>query len=160
METNPGTSTLSPKERDKAAILNGGFAGSISQVSAAEMLRLSGRQIRRLMRLDGITDIDAASVYLDKRYLPRWNVRFTHKPASEFNAHRSREGYDLEAIFSVKSNRRVYNDFTFKWNGSYQIEPGNFTNDLRGKSIIAEKRVNDEMKARFGDRYLSIRKLS
>ena len=60
------------------------------------------------MRLAGIDSIAAANHFLEMRFLPEWEQRFTVTPRSPRNAHR-RLGpeHRLEEIFSVRAARRV-----------------------------------------------------
>src|SRR5271170_3861828 len=60
------------------------------------------------MRLAGIGSIEAANHFLEMRFFPEWEQRFTVAPRNARNAHR-RLGHDqrLEEILSVRVARRV-----------------------------------------------------
>jgi len=70
------------------------------------------------MRLAGIDTIEAANVFLELRFLPEWEQRFTVAPRNPRNAHR-RLGRDqrLEKILSVRVARKVAQDHTVSWMG-------------------------------------------
>jgi transposase len=117
-------------------------------------------RLTKVMRLDSINSIEAANEYLENYYLPKWNKKFTVEPVSNFNAHRSAKEYDLEAIFSIQDERTVTNDFTIKFNSKiYQIEPGNFTGDIRRKKVLMEVRLDGSVKARYKGKYLHIHQI-
>src|ERR1700736_1015320 len=71
------------------------------------------------MRLAGIDSLEAANHFLEKRFVPEWEQRFTVAPRNARNAHR-RLGQDqrLEEILSVRVARRVAQDHTVSWDGN------------------------------------------
>src|SRR5271169_6744133 len=71
------------------------------------------------MRLAGIDSLEAANHYLETRFLPEWEQRFTVAPRNARNAHRrlGREQH-LEEILSVRAGRRVAEDHTVSWDGN------------------------------------------
>jgi len=112
------------------------------------------------LRLEGIATIEAANRYLEQRYLPRMNARFTSAPAHTADAHRSAQGLDLEAIFSVQQTRRVANDCTVQFKGQvFQIEAGQIAHGLAGTRLTVEQRLDGTVRMRWGDRYVGYRKL-
>jgi hypothetical protein len=68
--------------------------------------------------LAGIDSLEAANHFLEMRFLPEWEQRFTVAPRNARNAHR-RLGQDqhLEEILSVRVARRVAQDHTVSWDG-------------------------------------------
>jgi hypothetical protein len=70
------------------------------------------------MRLVGIDSIAAANHFLETRFLPEWEQRFTVQPRNPRNAHRrlDRE-HRLEEILSVRAARKVAPDHTVSWDG-------------------------------------------
>ena len=106
------------------------------------------------LRLAGVSSIEAANRFVEEHYLPQVNERFTVEAAGA-DAHRSAEGYDLEAIFSIQEQRVVANDYTVRVDGvAWQIERGEITGGLRRTRVIVEKRLDGSMRLRWGDRYL------
>ena len=71
------------------------------------------------MRLAGIDTIEAANHFLETRFLPEWEQRFTVAPRNPRNAHRrlGRE-HQLEEILSVRAARKVAQDHTVSWEGT------------------------------------------
>jgi hypothetical protein len=71
------------------------------------------------MRLAGIDTLEAANHFLETRFLPEWEQRFTVAPRNPRNAHRrlGRE-HRLEEILSVRVARQVADDHTVSWDGN------------------------------------------
>src|ERR1700738_3457149 len=71
------------------------------------------------MRLSGIDSIQGANHFLEMRFLPEWEQRFTVVPRQSRNAHRPLGSEQrLEEILSVRITRRVAEDHTVSWDGS------------------------------------------
>ena len=64
------------------------------------------------LRLAGIRDYEAANVYLQKTFLPKFNRQFTVKPAQSESAFVPLAGIDLKLLLSVQQERIVRNDNT------------------------------------------------
>ncbi len=79
---------------------------------------LQDRLVKEL-RLAGIDGIEAANHFLEVRFLPQWEERFTVAPRNPRNAHRrlGRE-HRLEEILSVRVARKVADDHTVSWDGN------------------------------------------
>ena len=106
------------------------------------------------LRLAGINTTEAANRFVEEVYLPQVAERFTVAAAGA-DAHRSAAGYDLEAILSVQEERAVANDYTVQVDGvAWQIERGEITGGLRRTKVMVERRLDDSMRLRWGDRYL------
>src|SRR5712692_7249132 len=71
------------------------------------------------MRLAGIDSLEGANHFLEMRFLPEWEQRFTVAPRNARNAHRrlGREQH-LEEILSVRVARKVAQDHTVSWDGN------------------------------------------
>jgi len=114
----------------------------------------------KALRLAGIATIEAANRFLERRYLPRANARFTSAPADSADAHRSAQGWDLEAILSVQQTRRVANDCTVQFKSQlYQIQIEENAQGLAGAQVTVEERLAGTLRMRRDDRYLGYRKL-
>ena len=112
------------------------------------------------MRLEGIKDIERANQFLEQEYLPRHNDRFTVAPKSQADAHRSVDGFDLDAILSRQHTRVVKNDYTIQFqNVRYQIQRQSMMGGLRGGDVIVEQRLDGSLHFRFKGEYLKVRKL-
>jgi transposase len=111
------------------------------------------------MRLAGIATIEAANDFLEKRFLPEWEQRFTVLPRHPRNAHRrlGRE-HRLEEILSVRAARQVADDHTVSWEGSrWGVARENVCAGLRGAQVEIERRLDGSHWLRFRDRYLPLR---
>jgi hypothetical protein len=74
------------------------------------------------MRLRGITTIEAANAYIPE-FIEKYNERFSKEPMSDYNAHRSTDGYDLEKILCRHETRRINGSASFHFNGVvYQVQ--------------------------------------
>ena len=72
---------------------------------------LQGRLPQEL-RLEGITDYQAANVYLETVFVPSFNRRFTVEPQQPESAFTRLVGLDLDLLLSVQHERRVRADNT------------------------------------------------
>ena len=77
---------------------------------------LQGRLPQELKRA-GITSYEAATAYLRGRFRGRFNKRFAVAPAEEGTAFMPIVGVDLEALFSLRYERTVGNDYTLRFFG-------------------------------------------
>lgn len=111
----------------------------------------------KAMRLEGVSCLEEANKYLTQRFMPMWNRRFSKEALSPVDVHRSLEGYDLGAIFSLHAERTVTNDYSFSLNGRrYQIARRCVTGGLRGGKVVTEERLDGKIRARFRGVYLDI----
>ena len=111
------------------------------------------------MRLAGIDSIAAANHFLEMRFLPEWEQRFTVTPRSPRNAHR-RLGpeHRLEEIFSVRAARRVAADHTVSWDGHrWGVLREDVCAGLRGAAVEIERRLDGSHWLRYRGRYLHLR---
>ena len=111
------------------------------------------------MRLAGIDTIEAANHFLETRFLPEWEQRFTVRPRNPRNAHRrlGRE-HRLEEILSVRVARKVADDHTVSWDGNrWGVPREEVCVGLRGASVEIERRLDGSHWLRFRGRYLRLR---
>lgn len=75
------------------------------------------------LRLKEIDTLESANEFLADGYLDNLNDKFAIEPASETDFHRPvPEDIDLASIFSIRSTRKVTNDWTIRWkNNLFQI---------------------------------------
>lgn len=110
------------------------------------------------LRLAAISTIEAANVFLEATYMPRVNARFTVAARCPVDAHRSAEGFDLDAILSVHDRRTVANDYTLRLhNVRYQITQRPLPAGLRGGPVLVEQRLDGSLRLRHQNRYLPFR---
>ncbi len=109
------------------------------------------------MRVAGIQSLEEANRYLEAEFLPWWNRTLTVLPASEGDAHRSAEKYDLASILSVISARQVRSDYTLQFEArTFGIQRASIRPRLRGAKVRVEKRLDGTVAVRYGEGYLAI----
>jgi hypothetical protein len=111
------------------------------------------------MRLAGIDSLEAANHYLETRFLPEWEERFTVAPRNPGNAHRrlGREQH-LEEILSVRVVRKVAQDHTVSWEGNrWGVTREEVCAGLRGAAVEIERRLDGSHWLRYRGRYLPLR---
>jgi hypothetical protein len=74
------------------------------------------------MPLAEIATIQEANRFLETRFLPEWEQRFTVVARNPRNAHRELE-QPLEEVLSVRASRKVTDDHTVSWEGSRWAVP-------------------------------------
>jgi hypothetical protein len=119
---------------------------------------LQDRLVKEL-RLAGIDSIAAANHFLETRFLPEWEQRFTVAPRNPRNAHRrlGRE-HRLEEILSVRVVRKVADDHTVSWEGNrWGVPREEVCAGLRGAQAEIERRLDGSHWLRFRGRYLRLR---
>ena len=140
----------------------GRLAVQLSTQAKGRIERLFGTLQDRLvkeMRLAGIDSIAAANHFLETRFLPEWEQRFTVQPRNPRNAHRrlDRE-HRLEEILSVRAARKVAPDHTVSWDGvRWGVPREEVCAGLRGAAVEIERRLDGSHWLRFRKRYLRLR---
>jgi transposase len=111
------------------------------------------------MRLAGIDSIAAANHFLEMRFLPAWEERFTVAPRRPRNAHRRLDSEQrLEEILSVRVGRQVADDHTVSWDGHrWGVPREEVCAGLRGAQVEIERRLDGSHWLRFRGRYLRLR---
>src|SRR4030081_3153488 len=110
------------------------------------------------MRLAGIDTMEAANHFLETRFLPEWEQRFTVTPRNPRNAHRrlGRE-HRLEEVLSVRVARKVTDDHTVSWDGNrWGVPREAVCAGLRGAQVEIERRLEGTHWLRFRGRYLPL----
>jgi len=110
------------------------------------------------MRLAGIDNIAAANHFLEMRFLPAWEQRFTVAPRRPRNAHRRLDPEQrLEEILSVRVGRQVADDHTVSWDGTrWGVPREEVCAGLRGAQVEIERRLDGSHWLRFRGRYLRL----
>src|SRR5690242_3571039 len=119
---------------------------------------LQDRLVKEL-RLAGIDSIAGANHFLEMRFLPEWEERFTVAPRNPRNAHRrlGRE-HRLEEILSVRVARKVAQDHTVSWDGNrWGVPREEVCAGLRGAQVEIERLLDGSHWLRFRGRYLRLR---
>ena len=100
------------------------------------------------LRLRGISNILDANPYLWGEYIPDHNRRFAVEPASSTNMHKPLlKCHDLAAILSIQEDRRVYNDFTVRYeNRFFQLGPKQPVRVCRGAKVRVQERLDGSIR--------------
>ncbi len=111
------------------------------------------------MRVAQVGTMEEANSYLEKEYLPWWNLKLTVAPAHASDAHRLvGKGQDLAAILSHVESRQVTNDYTVRYEGKlYRIDRKDVRVGLRTARVRVEERLDGTIAVRFEGRYLGVR---
>src|SRR5882672_7031635 len=110
------------------------------------------------MRLAGIDSLAAANHFLEMRFLPAWEERFTVAPRRPRNGHRRLDPEQrLEEILSVRVGRQVADDHTVSWDGNrWGVPREEICAGLRGAQVEIERRLDGSHWLRFCGRYLRL----
>jgi hypothetical protein len=110
---------------------------------------LQNRWVKEL-RLANVYTLQAANQFLEKTLLPAFNHAYGKMPASPNDAHRRLgPAHDLASILSLREQRTIANDYTFRHHQRlYQI-PGPALPGMRGGKVIIEDRLDGTRVFRF-----------
>jgi hypothetical protein len=129
------------------------FGGAMEQLGAEGIMAHSpqakGRVERRNgllqdrlvkeLRLEGISDLAAANEFLEKKFLPALNKKFTLAARSSVDAHR-RGTWNLSEVLSWEESRVVAKDWTVVWNGRwFQIDAEHERLSLAGRKVVVRQ---------------------
>jgi len=121
---------------------------------------LQDRLIKEL-RLAGISTIPEANLFLKRKFLPRFNRKFSIPAANPTNLHQLltlKEQDNLDAIFSKQYIRTVQNDFTVSFkNQWYQLTNDQSTTVCKSDQVTIEERPDQTVKFRLRGKYLNYR---
>lgn len=97
------------------------------------------------LKLYDINTIEAANEYLEKRFLPEINAKFTKAPKDAANAHRDPAAYgDLNELICWQWQRKLRNDWTIQFQRTYfQVRKTKATEALQPKASITIKKHLD-----------------
>src|ERR1700681_2197857 len=111
------------------------------------------------MRLAGIASLEAANHFLQTRFVPEWEQRFTVAPRNPRNAHRQLgRAQRLDEILSVRAVRKVAQDHTVSWEGNlWGVPREEVFAGLRGAAVEIERRLDGSHWLRYRGRYLPLR---
>jgi len=99
---------------------------------------LQDRLVKEL-RLAGVSDLAAANTFLEQKFLPALNQRFTLAARSSVDAHR-RGSWNLREVLSWEERRVVAKDWTVAWaNRWFQIEAEHELLSLAGRKVTVRQ---------------------
>jgi transposase len=119
---------------------------------------LQDRLVKEL-RLAGIDSIQGANHFLEARFVPEWEQRFTVAARNPRDVHRrlGREQH-LEEILSVRVARKMAQDHTVSWDGNrWGVVREEVCAGLRGAAVEIERRLDGSHWLRYRGRYLHLR---
>ena len=110
------------------------------------------------MRVAGVSSLAGANLFLEDRFLPWWETRFTVAAASDVDAHRELPPeLDLDCLFAHTEQRVIARDFTIRYKRRcLQIEPANAHASMLGGTLTIETRLDGSLHFRWRERYLSL----
>ena len=116
---------------------------------------LQDRLVKEL-RVAGVTTMEAANCFLDGKFLPFWETRFTVEARESTPALRPLpEDVDLERVFAETDERVIRADFTFRYrNVHHQIERRDAEPQMPGSRVTIEHRLDGSTRYRWQDGYL------
>ena len=123
---------------------------------------LQDRLIKEL-RLANISTVDEANIFLEKIFIPKFNVRFSVEPKNQTDLHQKlnqKEINQLSGIFSRQTERTILNDFTFSFQKQwYQLTKEQTATICKKDIVIVEERLDKTIKIRLRNKYLNYRLL-
>jgi hypothetical protein len=99
---------------------------------------LQDRLVKEL-RLAGVSDLATANAFLEQKFLPALNQRFTLAARSSVDAHRQ-GSWNLREVLSWEEGRVVAKDWTVAWdNRWFQIEAKHELLNLAGRKVTVRQ---------------------
>lgn len=121
---------------------------------------LQDRLVKEL-RLRGIGDIAVANKFLEVEFIPDFNQRFAVVAKGKNDLHRKPDGAqlaNLDAIFSIQSQRKVQNDFTVRFKNQWiQIAKEQIVTVCRKDSVLIEERLDGALAIRLRNKHLNFK---
>ena len=123
---------------------------ALSPQAKGRVERLFGTLQDRLikeMRVERISTLEDANRFLDERFIPFWNERFTVNPliAEDFHRHLP-EGIDLMEVFAETHPRLIRPDFTIRYeNVYYQIPKNEAKASMPGTQMTVARRLDGQL---------------
>jgi hypothetical protein len=109
------------------------------------------------LALAGITDYKAANAYLQRRFIPSFNRRFTVKPESPDNAFIPLAGIDLDLVVSARHERVVQKDSTVVFGKLHlQLPPGRERTHYIRCPVIVHELVNGRLAVSYQGKRIAL----
>ena len=109
--------------------------------------RMNGTLQDRLvkeMRLEKISDIASANVFLEKHFLPSLNRKFAIKARDQADVHHAMPaGMKLDEVLSFQEKRTVSNDWCVMWrNRIFQLDRRHEAMALAGREVMVREKLD------------------
>jgi transposase len=116
----------------------------------------------KALRLEGISDLGSANVYLENSFLPDLNERFTVAPRRRADVHRRLPGrVRLDRVLAFREERVVQQDWTVRWrNRWFQLTAANGRLGLAGKRVFVCEQLDGTIRLLYRERELQWRELA
>jgi len=126
--------------------------------------RLFGTLQDRLLKelkLYKISTIVKANNYLNNKFLPKFNKKFSNPAKDPESAWRViPKKLNLESIFSIKEQRTVRADNTISYkNRIFQILPDKYRISFAKAKVMVEKRLDESIHIKYKDQYLNYKEV-
>ena len=109
-------------------------------------------------RLRGIRSIEEANNFVPE-FLESYNEKFSKKPMSDVNAHRSLEGYDLQRLLCRKETRTLLSGCIFQYNKTfYKVQAPPKVLQMKGRQIEIRKMKDGTVRVFMEDKELKVEK--
>ena len=114
-------------------------------------------------RLQNISTISEANIFLEKIFIPKFNAKFSVEPRNKTNLHQilnEKEIKQLSSIFSRQKERTILNDFTFPFHKQwYQLTKDQPATICKKDIVIVEERLDHSIHIRLRGKYLNYKLL-
>lgn len=109
------------------------------------------------LRLRGIKTIPETNEFLEKEFLPRFNVKFAVVPKSKTDLHKKiGKDVNLDEIFSIQKQRVIGNNYVVRYeNNYYQLNEIQPTTVYKKSMVIVETKIDGQVLIKQGKHYLS-----
>lgn len=137
------------------------FANSPQAKGRVERMNrtLQDRLVKEL-QLRGIKTIEGANEY-SAEFMEDFNKKFSKKPMSDYDAHRSLEGYDLERVLSRCETRILLSSGIFQYkNTMYQVQGVSDVRRLKGRHVDIRVPTEGTMRVFLADKEVKVQPLS
>jgi len=119
---------------------------------------LQDRLVKEL-RLAGINDLEGANEFLDKKFLPALDTKFTVQARSAADAHRQ-GSWNLAEVLSWEEERVLAKDWTVCWQGRwFQIQAEHEPLSLVGRKVMVRRLRGGELQLLYRGKKLAFKEL-
>jgi len=103
------------------------------------------------LRLAGISDLQQANTFLDQRYIPEFNKKFSVASAQTGTAFLPTRRTDLDRVFCIQHERSVDQDNTIRWaHTALQIQPQRWRSTLAGCRVVLYEHLDGTLTVGYG----------
>jgi molybdenum-dependent DNA-binding transcriptional regulator ModE len=115
----------------------------------------------KAMRLAKLNELDAANSFLEEKFLPDLNARFTLEPKQLADVHRRvSQGVRLADVLSFQESRVVQNDWTLQWRcRHFQLTEANQRLALVRQKVLVCEHLDGTVHLKYRDRELPFAEL-